>query len=457
METVIYILIIIMSVLTASYIAWRSGRSSCLSVEKDFVAYRSASEVKTDSLIEKLSEKTDELLKAKEEIRYRSEELEKKSAELAAAYAENRMISEKLSDQKKDLEKLGEKFRSEFENMANRIMENKSEKFTELNRNNLKSILDPLGSNIEAFKKLVSETYEKESKQRFSLAEKVKELSELNKVISDEAKNLTNALKTQSKTRGIWGEMILESILESSGLRKGVEYFTEYQLTDKDGNALRSDTANKKMRPDAIIKYPDNRTIVIDSKVSLNAFANYCSATEPEEQESELSRHVEAVKNRISELSGKGYDDYYKTLDFVMMFIPSESAYIAALQGDKDIWNYAYNKRVLLINPTNLIISLKLIHDLWKREYQNENALAIAERGAKLYDKFVGFIENLQEVEKNIDKSKNACSEALKQLSTGRDNLVLQTTKLKDLGLKTKKNIADNLLEDALTDEQTLS
>ena len=457
METAVYVLIVLMIAVFTAFIARKSARSSFSAVEKEFISYRSASEVKINAFSEKFSEKTDELLRAKEEIRERSDALEKNRVELAAAYAENRMLLEKLSDQKKDMENLGQKFKTEFENIANRIMDTKSEKFTELNKSNIKSILEPLGSNIDDFKKLVSETYEKESKQRFSLGEKVKELSELNRIISDEAKNLTNALKTQSKTRGIWGEMILESILESSGLRKGVEYFTEYQLTDKDGNALRSEIGNKKMRPDAIIKYPDNRTILIDSKVSLNAFSRYCAASEPDEQASELSRHVEAVKDRISELSGKGYDDYYKTLDFVMMFIPSESAYIAALQGEKDLWNYAYSKRVLLINPTNLIISLKLIHDLWKREYQNENALAIAERGAKLYDKFVGFIENILEVEKNIDRSKNACSEALKQLSTGRDNLVLQTTKLKDLGLKTKKNIADNLLEDALTDEQTLS
>jgi DNA recombination protein RmuC len=219
----------------------------------------------------------------------------------------------------------------------------------------------------------------------------------------------------------------------------------EHQLLDESGNPLRSDEEGKKMRPDAVIKYPDNRSVIIDSKVSLNAFTRYLEATDAVEQKKELEAHVAAIKTHIVALSSKGYDDYNKALDFVMMFIPSEPAYIAALQGDPDLWNFAYDKRILLLNPTNLITSLKLIVDLWKRESQNQNAIEIAERGAKLYDKFVGFVTNLQGVGESIMKAQGKYDEAFKQLSTGNDNLVLQATKLKNLGLKPKKDLPKDL------------
>jgi DNA recombination protein RmuC len=372
---------------------------------------------------------------------------------LADGRALNESLKEKLETQKKDLEELGKKFNTEFENIANRILDTKSEKFTELNKKNMGAILEPLGKNIDEFKKTVNETYDKESKERFSLGEKVKELALLNQIISEEAKNLTRALKSQSKTQGRWGEMILESILEKSGLRKDEEYFMEHQLLDEQGRPLRSDSEGKKMRPDAVIKYPDNRSVIIDSKVSLNAFTRYMDETDPEQQKRELADHVEAVKSHVIELSGRGYDDYDKALDFVMMFIPSEPAYIAALQGDPELWNYAYDRRILLLNPTNLITSLKLIVDLWKREYQNRNAQKIAERGAKLYDKFVGFVENLQEIDKHLDKAKTAYSESYKQLTTGNDNLVLQAEKLKKLGVKNKKELPDDIVRSASVNE----
>jgi DNA recombination protein RmuC len=234
-----------------------------------------------------------------------------------------------------------------------------------------------LGKNITEFKTKVEEVYDKESKERFSLGEKVKELAQLNKVISEEAHNLTKALKSESKTQGGWGEMILENILERSGLVKNREFFMEHQLLDENGIPMKSDSENKKMRPDAVIKYPDNRNVIIDSKVSLNAFTRCIAATDEESRLNELSEHISCIKKHINSLSAKGYDDYNKSLDFVMMFIPSEPAYIAALQGDPDLWNFAYDKRILLLSPTNLITSLKLIVDLWKREYQNSRKVEV--------------------------------------------------------------------------------
>lgn len=396
-----------------------------------------------------LQEKHKEGELVKEELLSVKQELSAALRQLASQAAGNEALQEKLGTQKAEMEALNKKFNTEFENIANRILETKTEKFTELNKANLNGILEPLGKNISEFKTKVEEVYQKESAQRFSLGERVKELAELNRKISEEANNLTRALKSESKTQGGWGEMILENILERSGLAKGREYFMEYQLFDEQGNVLRSDIADKKMRPDALIKYPDNRHVIIDSKVSLNAFERCVNAVDETTRITELGEHVACIKKHISMLSAKGYDDYSRTLDFVMMFIPSEPAYIAALQADPDLWNYAYDKRILLLSPTNLITSLKLIADLWKREYQNLNANEIAERGAKLYDKFVGFIANLQDVGDHLQKAQNKYGEAYKQLSTGNDNLVVQATKLKELGLKTKKSLPGELSNSA--------
>lgn len=367
-----------------------------------------------------------------------------KNAELTA---KNESLKESLNNQKAEIVKIQEESKLQFENLANKILEEKTEKFTTLNQSNLKNILEPFQEKMLELKNKVSESYDKESKERFSLGEKVKELAVLNQQISEDAKKLTRALKGESKTQGNWGEMILESILEKSGLVKGREYFLEHELKDQDNKALFSEFSGKKMRPDAVIKYPDERNVIIDSKVSLTAFTELVDETDTDIYKIKLNQHLSSVKNHITELSNKAYDDYGKSLDFVMMFIPSEPAYIAAMQADHNLWNFAYEKRILLLNPSNLITSLKLIADLWKREYQNKNSLEIAERGAKLYDKFVGFIENLEKVGKNLDQAKNVYNDAYKQLSSGNDNLISQTQKLKSLGIKNKKELPQSLIE----------
>lgn len=409
--------------------------------------------LKAESIARELASATEKQKEVQGELTDKTKEFNAVNNELAVARAGVVSMTEKLETQKQEIEKLNEKFSLEFENIANRILEEKTEKFTNANKQNIESLLKPLGENLNQFKAKVEEVYDKESKERFSLGQKVKELADLNQVISKEAKNLTRALKGESKTQGRWGEMILESILEKSGLVKDREYFIEHQLTGEDGKAILSDSEGKKMRPDAVVKYPDNRSVIIDSKVSLTAFTRYLDAVDPEEQKTQLAAHLASVKAHIVSLSSKGYDDYDQALDFVMLFIPSEPAYIAAMQGDPELWNFAYDKRILLLNPTNLITSLKLIVDLWKREYQNQNAIAIAERGAKLYDKFVGFVDNLKVVGEHLSKAQNKYDDAFKQLSTGNDNLVLQASKLKKLGLKPKKELPKDLEKTASEDE----
>jgi DNA recombination protein RmuC len=377
-----------------------------------------------------LDEKTQELKDVRGELAAERQRAGRAEQQWVRVQAENEALALRMSEQAKD-----------FENVAVRILEAEKEKFSRLNKERLAEVLEPLGKSITEFKEQVN----LESKERFSLGARVKELAELNQQLSLDAKNLARALKSEAKTQGRWGEVVLESILEKSGLRKGEEYFMEYQLYDADGRPLRNEARGTKMRPDALVKYPDNRHVIIDAKVSINAFVRATESTDAAVQQAELAAHVQAIKTHIQELGDRAYDDYDKTLDFVMMFIPSEAAYIAALQVDPDLWNFAYGRRILLISPSNLIISLKLIVDLWKREYQNLNAQAIADRGSKLYDKFVGFVANLQGVGDALDTARTRYEDAYRQLSTGRDNLVSQATKLKALGVKTKNDLPESL------------
>lgn len=354
-------------------------------------------------------------------------------------------LKEKLETQKIEIEETKKLFNTEFNNIANKILEEKSQKFIELNKNNIETILKPLGENISEFRKKVEDTYDKESKQRFSLEEKIKGLMELNQKISQEANNLTNALKGQSKKIGNWGEMILERILENSGLTKDREYFVQEFLKDIDGNIIKNETGNK-MQPDIIISCPDNRKIIIDSKVSLNAYERYCNSDEKGAQEIALQEHIASVKKHIDDLSSKNYQKYSESLDFVLLFMPIEPAFLLILQKDQEIWSYAYSKKIVLISPTNLIAVLKLINDLWKREYQNRNAIEIANRGEKLYEKLVSFVVTLQDVGSHFEKAHSSYHLAIKQLSEGKGNLLSQAEKLKELGINPKKSLPAGLM-----------
>lgn len=372
----------------------------------------------------------------KNELNKQSELLNQSRIKAIELEKENKYLQEALEKQKKDLEEIGNQFSKEFRLLADQILEDKSQRFTKINQDNIDRLLKPLDENIKQFQKQVQEVYEKESRERFSLGEKVKELSELNQTISKEAKNLTEALKGQVKTQGNWGEMILESILNKSGLVKGREYTTQESLKDEEG---------KRFQPDVIISYPDKRKVVIDSKVSLIAYDRYCAATNPDEQRKAVDELLRSLRNHIDGLSGKNYSDLVGSLDFVMMFIPIEPAFMIAMEADHDIWTYAYNKRVLLISPTNLIAALKLIYDLWQHEYRNQNALEIAKRGGQLYDKFVNFVENFKSVGDSLSKAQKTYDSAFNQLKDGRGSLITQAQQLKELGVKASKSIPDDL------------
>jgi len=454
MEIIIVLLIglALGSLLSYFYFKQKNGGHSAAAYKESeikLIQLQSQLDSSKELFSSQLNDKNVQLEQCKQEVTALQNLLSQQERKLAQTEVTQTMLAQNNDRYKQEIEQLNERYQKEFELIANRILESKTEKFTALNKTNLREILDPLGKYIVEFKTKIEEVYNNESKERFSLGNEVKKLADLNLKMSEEAKNLTNALKGEAKTQGRWGEMILESILEKSGLVKGREYFMEHQLLDAQGKALISESEGKKMRPDAVIKYPDERSVIIDSKVSLNAFTRYLATDEIEEQNKELKAHVDAIKTHISTLSERGYDDYQLALDFVMLFVPSEAAYVAALKAEPDLWNYAYDKRILLLSPTNLITSLKLIHDLWKREYQNKNAYEIAERGAKLHDKFVGFIENLEQVGSFLDKAKERYTDAHKQLTTGNDNIVKQIATIQKLGIKNKKNIPNHLMSDA--------
>lgn len=359
---------------------------------------------------------------------------------IAELQAQLQMKEELLQSQQQELLNTRNQLNKDFQVLANQILEEKTLRFTDVNKTNIEAILKPLNEKLVEFKSKVEETYDKESKQRFSLEERIRELVALNNRISEDANNLTKALKGNNKIQGNWGEMILESILEKSGLKKGEEYYIQETLRDEAGNTIQNVDGNR-LQPDVVVVYPGGRKIIIDSKVSLTAYVKYVEAETDELKVLSEKEHILSIRQHIDELSRKSYQDYVESLDFVMMFIPNEPAYILAMQLDSGLWDYAYRKRILIISPTNLIASLKVVSDLWKREYQSRNAQEIAKRGAVLYDKFVGFVDTLQEVGKNIERSQKSYDKAFSQLRDGNGNLIRQAEMLKELGLKTQKEL----------------
>ena len=349
--------------------------------------------------------------------------------------AEKNALEKRLVEQKTFAEEMGKNLKIEFENIAAKHLKNNSKEFLENSSLKLTDILKPYKEGIDALKTKVESTYDKESKERFSLGEQVKNLLNETNKISAEANNLASALKGQSKKQGNWGEMILETILQNSGLMKGYQYSKEENIKDGDG---------KNLRPDFIVKLPNNRVVIIDSKTSLVAYEKFSSSENTGTQEFHLKEHLASIKNHIDSLSDKKYDDFEASLDFTLMFIPIESAYLVAMQFDSELWNYAYKKRIILIGSTNLIACLKLINELWRKEEQGKNQAEILKQVGALYDKFVGFIESIEKVGKQIGGANIAYEEAIRQLNSGKGNLITRVEDIKKLGIKTNKSLISN-------------
>lgn len=321
-----------------------------------------------------------------------------------------------------------------FKNIANEIFDDKSKKLVDNNKESLATVLSPLQDKIRQFEKRVEDTYDKESKQRFALEREIKQLQQMNTQISEDAVNLTNALKGDNKAQGNWGEMILETLLENSGLVKGREYEVQVSLQSTEGG---------KFLPDVVVHLPESRDIIIDSKVSLKAWDAYCSTNDVDEKAGFLKQHVQSVRSHVKGLSGKDYQNLagISTLDYVFLFMPIDAAYSVAIQNDPGLSQYAFEKNIVFVSPTMLLTTLKLAQNLWRLDQQNRNAVEIAEKAGALYDKFVNFVGDLEDVGARIDSSKKSYENAHKKLRSGTGNLIRRVEDLKTLGAKTSKKL----------------
>jgi DNA recombination protein RmuC len=388
------------------------------------------------------------------------QQIESSKSELKSAEAENRSLleettslreknthlMEKLSEHKKDLEQVHELFKNQFKVLANEILEEKTTKFTQQNQINIKQILDPLGERIKEFNKKVEDTYNTEMKERVTLQEQIRGLTELNQRMSIEANNLTKALKGESKVQGNWGEIILERILEKSGLQKDREYRVQVSGSNDQG---------RKIQPDVIIDLPDQRHLVVDSKVSITAFERFSSAETDPDRELALKEHIQSVRSHVKGLSDKNYHTMYgiNTPDFVLMFIPIEPAFSSAIQNDPSLYNEAMDRNIVLVSPSTLLAILATISSMWKHENRTKNAMEIAEQGGRLFDKLVSFAEDLAGIGNRLHQTQTVYDQAMTKLKTGRGNLVGRAKKLQELGVKATKNLPAEFRDDQEEDD----
>ncbi len=379
--------------------------------------------------------------------------IETLQASLQSAKQESARLSIALDLERKQfaekaqlLEESKQQLSAAFKNIANEIFDEKSTKFEANNKASLTTVLGPLSEKIAQFEKKVEETYDKESKERFSLAKEIKSLQELNTRISEEAVNLTNALKGDNKYQGNWGEFVLESILERSGLVKGREYEVQVSLKSEEGS---------KSQPDVVVHLPESRDIIIDSKVSLKAWDAYCSADDEATKQEFLKQHIQSIRSHVKLLSAKDYQNLtgVNSLDYVFLFMPIESAYATAAQNDSELFQFAFERNIVFVVPSTLLISLRTVQNLWRLVQQNQNAKEIAHKAGALYDKFVAFVDDVDDVGSKIDASKRSFEKAHNKLVSGRGNLIRKAEALRELGAKTSKQQKGNLLNSALEDE----
>ncbi|MEN8257478.1 MAG: DNA recombination protein RmuC [Thermodesulfobacteriota bacterium] len=396
--------------------------------------------------LQRIDELTKERDSARQELstlRTEKNSIDSDHAALQTKIAEERKASE---DKLKLLEQAEVKLTKEFENLANRIFEEKHEKFSKVSKTNMESMLTPMREQLTSFRERVDHVYDKENKERASLLSEIKQLKSLNERIDADALNLTKALKGDSKLRGNWGEMQLERLLEESGLGKGREYEVQVSLQNEEG---------KRLQPDVVIHLPEKKDVVIDSKVSLVAYEQYHAADSDDDRQRQVKSHIASLRNHISDLSGKNYDELIgvNSLDLVIMFVPIEPALLLAFEHEPNLFNEAFNRNILLVSPSTLMATLQIINNIWRYEHQNLNALQIATDAGRLHDQFVLFVEALEKVGDQLNKATDSYDTAHKRLTSGRGNLVGRTQKLKKLGAKTKKVINAQLLEAAAVDD----
>jgi len=439
---IIYLFVGLLLGFLIAYFIFKSKRA--ISVEEADKLTEQINSLRIDA--GKLSERINLLESDKQnlqsELKMEREKAEKLTSENASLKTDYINLQNKLNEQKTEIEELQQKFVKEFENLANKIFEEKSTKFTEQNKEKLSEILNPLKDKISEFERKVEESSKESIKGHSSLKEQLEMLRQMNQQITQEAKNLTEALKGQTKTQGNWGEFILESILEKSGLVKGREYLVQEAITDESG---------KRFQPDVIVNLPENKSIVIDSKVSLIAYERFISSENENEKEKALRDHILSIRSHLKNLNSKNYQSLYKlnSLDFVLMFMPIEPAFALAVQQDSSLFNDAFEMNIVIVSPSTLLATLRTIASIWRQENQNRNALEIARQAGALYDKFVNFYNDLIEVGKKLNLAKDSYDEAMKKIHDGKGNLISGVEKMKQLGAKASKSIPQSALNRA--------
>lgn len=433
-ELIIYLLITVVAVLLGVFVGRLLSKVKSEGLEE---RNRTLQEVnqKSEKTINELQEEIKGIQLAKEELVIENTKQDAQLQNLQLKYEENQ----------KDVEKLQEKFTKEFENLANKILEEKSTKFTEKNKENLASILNPLKEKIEGFEKKVETTHKESIDYHAALRQQILGLKEINAQMSKETLNLTKALKGDSKAQGNWGELVLERVLEKSGLEKDREYFVQQSFTNEEG---------KRILPDVVIHLPDNKKMIVDSKVSLTAYERYVNSDDETEKTQFVKEHVSSLKRHVEDLSDKKYEDIYEidSPDFVLLFIPIEPAFALALNTDENLYSKAFEKNIVIVTPTTLLATLRTIDTMWNNEKQQKNAIEIARQAGALYDKFEGFISDLMRVGKKMDDAKKDYSAAMNKLVDGKGNLIVSIEKLKKMGAKAKKSLPESIVERASDD-----
>lgn len=382
------------------------------------------------------------VLKVQKELQTLQQEKEQLLTVNSSQVADLRNLQEKLDDHKEEVNKLQEKFTKEFENLANKIFEDKSTKFTVQNKENIQTILHPLQEKIKGFEDKVEKTHKESIDYHAALRQQIIGLKEMNLQMSKETINLTKALKGDNKTQGNWGELVLERVLEKSGLEKNREYVVQQSFTNEQG---------KRVLPDVVIHLPNNRKMIVDSKVSLTAYEQFVNTEEEHQKALFLKDHINSLKRHIEQLSEKKYEDIYKieSPDFVLLFIPIEPAFAVAINSDNSLYNKAFEKNIVIVTPSTLLATLRTIDTMWNNEKQQKNALEIARQAGGLYDKFHGLLNDLIGIGKKIDASKTDYNAAMNKLVDGKGNLITSVEKLKKMGAKAKKALPENIIERA--------
>jgi DNA recombination protein RmuC len=440
-EILIYIIVIVIAtivgILIGIYISNLKNKAKLSTLEER--------DIQLQNSINSLQETVDKTEKEREEIRrekdFLNTELTRKNSEFENLQLLNLKRDEELAKQQEELE-------NKFELLANKILDKKSEKFTLQNKENIQNILNPLQEKIKVFEDKVDKTHKESIDYHAALRQQIIGLKELNVQMSKEAVNLTKALKGDSKTQGNWGELILERVLEKSGLEKDREYFLEKSFNVDEENKTR-------VRPDVIINLPDNKKMIVDSKVSLTAYEQYANSDDEDEKAQFLKEHIASLSRHVIQLSEKKYEDLYEieSPDFVLLFIPIEPAFAVAINSDNELYNKAFEKNIVIVTPSTLLATLRTIDTMWNNEKQQRNAIEIARQAGALYDKFEGFVGDLTKVGKKMDEAKTEYKGAMNKLVEGRGNLITSVEKIKKLGAKAKKALPQNIIDRALEED----